>query len=121
VLFDVERTTVAGRPALTVRGELDLATVPEFAGAVDTAIGSGARSLVIDLTPTRFIDSSGARGLVRAAKRARADRVELHVICPRSNSPVRLVIDILELERIVPLIDSPAEIDSAVAEGEPRP
>jgi anti-sigma B factor antagonist len=121
VLFDVERTTVAGRPALTVRGELDVATVPELASAVATAIGTGHPRLVIDLTPTRFIDSSGARGLVRTAKQAQAAGVELHVICPRSNSPVRLVIDILELERIVPLIDSPAEIDSAVAEGEPRP
>ena len=26
MLFDVERSTVAGRPALTVRGELDVAT-----------------------------------------------------------------------------------------------
>jgi anti-sigma B factor antagonist len=121
VLFDVERTTVAGRPALTVRGELDVATVPELASAVATAIGTGHPRLVIDLTPTRFIDSSGARGLVRTAKQAQAAGVELHVICPRSNSPVRLVIDILELERIVPLIESPADIGTAVAEGESRP
>jgi anti-anti-sigma factor len=121
VLFDVERTTVAGRPALTVRGELDLSTAPQLTSAVDTAIGSGIRQLVIDLTPTRFVDSSGARALVRTAKQARAAGVELHVICPRSNSPVRLVIDILELDRVVPLAESPADVGTGVPEVEPRP
>ena len=121
MLFDVERTTVAGRPALTVRGELDVATVPELASAVATAIGTGHPRLVIDLTPTRFIDSSGARGLMRTAKQAQAAGVELHVICPRSNSPVRLVIDLLELERLVPIVESPAELTTRVTEQDGRP
>jgi anti-sigma B factor antagonist len=121
VQFDVERTTVAGRPALTVRGELDLATCNQLAEVIDAQLAAGPRTLVVDLTPTRFIDSSGARCLVRAAKQATASRTELHVICPRSNSPVRLIIDLLELERIVPIVESPADLTSAVAEGEVRP
>jgi anti-sigma B factor antagonist len=121
VQFDVERTTVAGRPALTVRGELDLATCNQLAEIIESQLDAAPRALVIDLTPTRFIDSSGARCLVRAAKQATAAGVELHVVCPRSNSPVRLIIDLLELERIVPIAESPAEIDTPVAEGEARP
>ena len=31
MLFHIERTTVARRPGLTVRGELDLATAPQLA------------------------------------------------------------------------------------------
>jgi anti-sigma B factor antagonist len=121
VQFDVERTTVAGRPALTVRGELDLATCTELAEIIEAQLTAASRGLVIDLTPTRFIDSSGARCLVRAAKQATGADVELHVICPRSNSPVRLIIDLLELERIVPIVESPADLATAVAEGESRP
>ena len=34
-MFDVERRTVAGRPALTVRGELDLSTAPKLASAAE--------------------------------------------------------------------------------------
>jgi anti-anti-sigma factor len=121
VLFDVERTTVAGRPALTVRGELDLATAPQLAAAVEAQLSSAPRAFLIDLRHTRFLDSSGARGLVRAAKQAAAAGIEMHVICPRSNSPVRLTIDLLELERIVLIVETPADINTAVAEPEAHP
>ncbi|GAA3160069.1 hypothetical protein GCM10010531_09420 [Blastococcus jejuensis] len=121
MLFDVERTTVAGRPALTVRGELDLATAPQLAAAVEAQLAAAPRSLVIDLTPTRFLDSSGARALMRTAKQAAAVGVALHVVCPRSNSPVRLTVDLLELDRLVPIVESPAEIATAVAPQDGRP
>ena len=121
MLFEVERTTVSGRPALTVRGELDLSTAPELTAAVEAQIEAAPRAFVIDLTPTRFLDSTGARSLMRAAKQATAAGVQLDVICPRSNSPVRLVIDLLELERLVPIIESPADLTTPVAEQDGRP
>jgi anti-sigma B factor antagonist len=116
VLFDVERTTVSGRPTLTVRGELDLATAPELAGAVDDQLATAPQALVLDLTPTVFLDSSGARCLMQTARKAAAAGVPLHVICPRSNAPVRLVIDLLELERAIPIVESPSDISTAVAD-----
>jgi anti-sigma B factor antagonist len=116
VLFDVERTTVSGRPTLTVRGELDLATAPELASALDAQLATGAGALVLDLTPTVFLDSSGARALMQASRKCVAAGVELHVICPRSNAPVRLVIDLLELERAIPIVESPSDIGTAVAD-----
>jgi anti-sigma B factor antagonist len=121
VLFEIERATVAGRPALAVRGELDLVTAPELAAAVERELAAGPSGLVLDLTPTRFLDSSGARGLVRAAREAASAGVALHVICPRSNRPVRLVIDLLELERVVPIVESPDDVTTAVADQDGRP
>lgn len=110
MLFDVERTTVAGRPALTVRGELDLVTVPVFAAAVDTAITSRPAGLTIDLSQTTFLDSSGARQLARAAKQAAGADVPLHVVVPVSNGPVRLTIGLLDLGSVVPIVESVDEI-----------
>jgi anti-anti-sigma factor len=110
VLFDVERTTVAGRPALTVRGELDLVTVPVFAAAVDTAIKSRPAALAIDLTQTTFMDSSGARQLARTAKQATSAEVTLHVVVPKSNGAVRLTIDLLDLGAVVPIVESVDDI-----------
>lgn len=121
VQFDVERTTVAGRSVLTVRGELDIATVPDLGSAVDTELGGARRALVIDLTPTRFIDSTGARCLIRAAKQAAGKGVSLLVVCPRSNSPVRLIIDLLELDQLVPIIESVPQIEAAAIDGDSRP
>ena len=110
MLFDVERTTLAGRPALTVRGELDLATAPDLAAAVEGQLAAAPSSLVVDLTDTYFMDSSGARELVRAARSAAGQGVALHVVVPHANGPVRLTIDLLELGTIVPIVGSVAEI-----------
>ena len=106
--FDVERTTVLGRPALRVRGELDLATAPRLAEAAESQLSQQPRSLVVDLTDTTFLDSSGARELVRVARRAAAAGVALEVVCPRANRPVRLVVDLLELRAVVPIVESPS-------------
>jgi len=115
VLFAVERTTVAGRPGLTVRGELDLATSPQFGQAVDALIEGGSDGVIVDLTPATFLDSSGARELMRIARKAAAAGVALHVVAPRSNGPVRLTIDLLDLGKIVPIVTSMSEISTGIA------
>ncbi len=104
--FDVERTTVLGRPALSVRGELDLATAPRLAEVAESQLSQQPQSLVVDLTDTTFLDSSGARELVRIARRAAEESVALEVVCPRANRPVRLVVDLLELRAVVPIVES---------------
>jgi anti-sigma B factor antagonist len=115
VLFDVERATVAGRPALTVRGELDLSTAPRLDTAVDEALEASGSSLVVDLTHTTFLDSSGARTLLTVARKADAAGVALFVLAPRANGPVRLTIDLLDLGAFVPLVASAGEIPTAIA------
>ena len=112
--FDVERTTVLGRPALTVRGELDIATAPRLAAAAESLLSQQPQSLVVDLTGTTSLDSSGARQLVHTARRAAADGVSLEVVCPRANRPVRLVVDLLELRALVPIVESPSPTDDEV-------
>ena len=114
MLFDVERTTVAGRPALTVRGELDLATAPQLAAAVEAMLATGPQTFVVDLTPTQFLDSSGARELVRIARQSATAGVALHVLAPRSNGPVRLTVDLLDLGALVPIVGSAAEIPTSM-------
>ena len=121
MLFDVERTTVAGRSALTVRGDLDIATAPVFAAAVEAALAAVPHSLVVNLAPTTFLDSSGARQLARAARAARTAGVPMHVVCPRTNGPVRLPIDLLDLGSVVPIVDSVAEIALGGADRESHP
>jgi anti-sigma B factor antagonist len=115
VLFEVERTTVAGRPGITVRGDLDIATAPQFAQAVDALLEAGHVAVLIDLTPTTFLDSSGARELMRVSRKAAAADVTLQVVAPRSNGPVRLTVDLLDLGRLVPIVTSTAEIPTGVA------
>lgn len=114
MLFEVARTTIAGRPALTVRGELDVATAPRLAEAAQSLLATSPGALVVDLTPTAFLDSSGARTLVGIARRAAAAGTVLHVVAPLGNRPVRLPIDLLDLGSVVPLVGSVDELPLAV-------
>ena len=113
--FDVERAIVAGRPALTVRGELDLLTAPRLDAAADEVLATSERDLVVDLTHTAFLDSSGARTLLAVARKAEAAGVRLYVLAPRANGPVRLTIDLLDLGAFVPLVASVGEIPTGLA------
>ncbi len=112
--FAVDRAAVNGRPGLRVRGELDIATVPRLAECVVAELAARPRSLVVDLTDTTFMDSSGARELVRAARRAADAGTSLQVVCPRDNSAVRLVVDLLELHLVVPVVESATLTDGEV-------
>ena len=113
--FDVERRTLSTYTCLRVTGELDLATAPQLGAAADEALAEPVRSLVIDLTPTTFMDSSGARELTQVTRRAWTAGVPLQVVCPRGNAAVRLVIDLLELHTVVPVVESPPRDGTAWA------
>ncbi|MGY2082400.1 STAS domain-containing protein [Blastococcus sp. SYSU DS0539] len=116
MLFDVELSTVAGRPALTVRGELDIATAPQLTDAAEALLASSPPAIVVDLTPTVFLDSSGARTLLAVARQAAAAGAALHVVAPRTNRPVRLPIDLMQLDSVVPIVHSVGEIPGVAAD-----
>ena len=121
MLFDVERTTLSGSPVLSVVGELDLTTAPLLITAADAELALSPGTLFVDLGPTTFMDSSGARTLAQLARRTAAEGVSLQVVCPRSNSPVRLVIDLLELRAVVPVVEALPRRATGLAGGDDRP
>jgi anti-sigma B factor antagonist len=55
---------------VVVRGELDLFAAPELKEAIAQALAAESRDLIVDLTQTVFIDSSGLSALMLAMKRA---------------------------------------------------
>lgn len=63
----------AGEPlVVTVRGEVDLATAPEFESSIQRAFADSPKAVVLDLEGLTFIDSSGLRVLVALSKEARS-------------------------------------------------
>jgi len=106
VLFEIERTTIFDTPVLRAVGEMDLTTAPMLAKAADDELVAEPGSLVVDLTPTTFLDSSGARTLAQLARRAAGHGVAMQLVCPKKNTPVRLVIDLLELRSVVPVLET---------------
>lgn len=57
---------------VTVRGEVDLATAPEFESCIQRAFVAAPKAVLLDLEGLTFIDSSGLRVLVALSKDARS-------------------------------------------------
>lgn len=62
-------STQDGTAVVEPEGELDVASAPAFAERLEAAISGGARTVVVDLSRTTYLDSVGLGLLMRAARR----------------------------------------------------
>jgi anti-anti-sigma factor len=81
-LFAVEVTTKDRETVLTLHGELDLWTQPQFVSAL-AGIDVRVSCLVLDLSDLMFIDAASIREIYRARKRARMRGGDLVLRSPR--------------------------------------
>jgi anti-sigma B factor antagonist len=63
-----------------VEGELDLYSAPDLLRCFERLTQAGARVLVVDLTRTTFMDSTGLGVLVAGTKLARLEHGDLHIV-----------------------------------------
>lgn len=94
-----------------VAGELDLSNSPATGDAIEAALPSSARSLVVDFSRLTFLDSSGVAMLFRLVRRLGDHRQELHVVAPTGEAVGR-VLEIVEFDRAAPVHTS---LDAALA------
>ena len=64
---------------LSLRGEMDLATIDHFDQMVNESLATGPGRVVVDLSGLEFIDSSGMRALLRLQARL-GDRARLEIV-----------------------------------------
>jgi anti-sigma B factor antagonist len=91
---------------LTVHGELDIATAPEFRERLDAAVDAGAKQLVLDLTPVAFMDSVAIATILHT--RTRLGDGRLAVVLPQGTY-TRLVFEIAGLPRCLDVFETLAE------------
>ena len=70
-LVDLRVEEVEGVPVVRLIGEIDMATADEFQARLLSALPSEAPGLVLDLTDTDYMDSSGLKVLFVTASRLR--------------------------------------------------
>jgi anti-anti-sigma factor len=99
---------------------LDLSTIARWEDRVESA-GRKAGRVVLDLSSVPFIDSAGVRTLFGWAIAAERVGIDLIVVAP-PDSPVRRLLEILELEIVVPVVDSRRKaVQAYEGPGEPGP
>jgi anti-sigma B factor antagonist len=78
--FAVTVSKNPGVPVLEVRGEIDVASAPEFHAALADLMGQSGEAVMVDLRQVSFIDSTGLGVLVGAEKEMRDAGRDLRLV-----------------------------------------
>lgn len=98
--------------SLTVVGEVDLATVDELSSAIKKVQKAGGVSLVVDLTGTDFMDSTGLKTLVIASREfGEADREFAVAIKP---GPIERLVELSGVGATMTIVDGVEELTGGV-------
>ena len=115
--FDI-KTEQLGEDAylISLSGEVDLYTAPDFKQQLLQVIGDGARQVIVDFSQTTFIDSTTLGVLVGGVKRLRPSGGSLALVCTDQN--ISKIFEITGLDRVFPIHGSREEALQSIAAGE---
>ena len=83
---------------ISLAGEVDLYTAPEFKQQLLQVISDGAKNVIVDFSDTTFIDSTTLGVLVGGVKRLRSDEGQLSLVCSDRN--ITKIFEITGLDRV---------------------
>jgi anti-sigma B factor antagonist len=111
--FDVNTEKLSDdQYVISLAGEVDLYTAPEFKQQLLDVIDQGAKEVIVDLTNTTFIDSTTLGVLVGGVKRLRTNEGQLALVCNDRN--ITKIFEITGLDRVFTIHETR---DAAVAAG----
>jgi len=97
--FDVKTHKVGDDTyVISLAGEVDLYTAPEFKQHLVDVIGEGGKYVVVDFSDTTFIDSTTLGVLVGGVRRIRAQDGRLSLVCSDRN--ITKIFEITGLDRV---------------------
>ena len=97
---------------ISLAGEVDLYTAPEFKQQLLDVIGKGAQSVIVDFSNTTFIDSTTLGVLVGGVKRLRPNGGQLSLVCSDRN--ITKIFEITGLDKVFTIYPTREEAVSAL-------
>jgi anti-anti-sigma factor len=113
-LTELSKVEVSGEDVVVARltGEIDLSNAADVGDQLGAAVPNTALGMVIDLTGTSYLDSSGVHLLFDLSERLQRRQQQLRVVVPEGGA-IRRVLRIVELDATVPVV---ATVEAAVAQ-----
>ncbi len=109
--FDIQTEQLSAEAyVISLSGEVDLYTAPEFKQQLLEVIGQGGKEVVVDFSNTTFIDSTTLGVLVGGVKRLRTNEGRLSLVCSDRN-----ITKIFEITGLDKVFDIYATRDEAVS------
>ena len=97
--FDIQTEQLSEHAfVISLAGEVDLYTAPEFKQQLLEAVNQGATQVIVDFTNTTFVDSTTLGVLVGGVKRLRTNDGQLSLVCSDRN--IIKIFEITGLDRV---------------------
>jgi anti-sigma B factor antagonist len=96
-----------GAWVISLAGEVDLYTAPEFKQQLLDVIANGGKQVIVDFTDTTFIDSTTLGVLVGGVKRLRTTDGQLSLVCSDRN--ITKIFEITGLDRVFTIYPTRSE------------
>jgi anti-sigma B factor antagonist len=109
--FQTERTA-EGVGVIRPVGRLNMVAAPRLRSLVRELVDDGSARVVVDLSRTEFVDSSGLGALISGLKTTRMAGGDLRIAAP--GAQVRTVLELTNLSRVLRPRD---DVASAFADG----
>jgi anti-anti-sigma factor len=88
-------------PIVVIEGEIDASNAGEIGTRLRAALSNQDTALVVDLTPTTYIDSAGINMVFKLGVELRQRQQELHLVITPA-SPIARMVAIVGLDAAVP-------------------
>lgn len=98
-----------------VEGEIDVSNAAEIGRQLFEAAPNDAAGLIVDLSPTTYLDSRGVQLLIELAERLRRREQQIRVVAPE-HSVIRRILLLTRLDTLIPLDPSTEGALSAMSE-----
>ncbi len=95
------RTDNGDETVLEIEGTLDAVTAPDLRAVVDLLVNERRKSVTLELSSLRLIDSSGVGVIVSLFKRIRANGGQVKIVGLRDQP--RAIFRLLRLDRVFPV------------------
>ena len=118
--FDISTEQLDGGVyVISLSGEVDLYTAPDFKQQLLEVIGQGGKEVVIDFSNTTFIDSTTLGVLVGGVKRLRPNGGQLSLVCADRN--ITKIFEITGLDKVFPIYESREEAVAQIGQHDRAP
>ena len=115
--FDINTEKLGDdRYVISLAGEVDLYTAPEFKQQLLEVISQGGKDVIVDFSDTTFIDSTTLGVLVGGVKRLRSNDGQLSLVCNDRN--ITKIFEITGLDRVFTIYATRDEAVNAAGAGQ---
>jgi anti-sigma B factor antagonist len=102
--FEVTVPERSGLSVLKVRGEIDVASAPDFGSSLSDFIGSGPELVIVDMSEATFIDSTGLGVLISAEKQIRHAGKDLRLVV--THPQITKLLELTGLDQVFTVLSS---------------